>query len=89
MHSLYETLRKLLIKEQLAAPTKTKITAQVAGIDVNSDQLHMDDGRVFSITEYMDPYGKVCEPEDACAVVAMTDDSRIRVEFYNARYTRH
>lgn len=76
------------------APTTTTTSethqpAQVAGIDANRDQLHMDDGRIFEITVYKDPYGKVCEAEDACAVEASNGDSKIKVEFYSSRYTLH
>jgi hypothetical protein len=73
--------------ETLSEP-KTK-SNQVAGIDVNTDQLHMTDGRIYQITQYADPYGKQCDPEDACAVEAMTGTSKIRVEFYSTRYTLH
>lgn len=95
MQALRTQIRKLFHKEQaLVEPNKTvstasKATAQVAGIDVNTDQLHMTDGRIFEIHNYMDPYGKVCEPEDACCVEAANGNNKIRVEFYSNRYTLH
>lgn len=94
IHALYTTFRKMLAKNEPAASeltpnNTTGIPSQVAGIDVNTNQIHMTDGRIFEITEYRDPYGRTCEPEDACAVSASNGNSKLKVEFYSSRYTLH
>jgi hypothetical protein len=79
-----------VVQPARTAPVQPKNDAsQIAGIDVSSDQLHMTDGRIFEITSYADPYGKPCEPEDACAVEAFNGNHKIKVEFYSTRYTLH
>jgi hypothetical protein len=92
IQNIYTQIRKLLVRTApvlAAEPTNTNQPAQVAGIDASLDQLHLTDGRIFEITQYKDPYGKVCEPEDACAVEANNGNSKIKVEFYSTRYTLH
>lgn len=92
LSTIYSKLLGMLARDILskqAPTTETNQPAQVAGIDANRDQLHMTDGRIFEITVYKDPYGKVCEAEDACAVEASNGDSKIKVEFYSSRYTLH